>query len=118
MRHQKKNLHIGKRGKDHKESLLKNLAASIIIHEKIKTTRTKAKALAPFVERLINLAKNKDKMNAIREISKLLNHEDSSRKILDELTTRYSETTSGYTRIISIGARKGDNAPMVQIELT
>lgn len=117
MRHQKKQLHIGKRGKDHKESLLKSLAASVIIHEKVKTTKAKARAVAPFVERLINLGKNKDKMNAIREITKLLNHENSSRKILEELTTRYEATSSGYTRIVSIGSRKGDNAPMVQIEL-
>lgn len=117
MRHQKKQLHIGKRGKDHKESLLKNLAASVIIYEKVKTTKAKAKAVAPFIDRLINLGKNKDKMNAIREISKLLNHENSSKKILDELVTRYQSANSGYTRIVSIGSRKGDNAPMVQIEL-
>lgn len=117
MRHLKKNLHIGKRDQDHKKALVRNLAMAIIIYEKVKTTRTKAKAVAPFVEKLITIAKTKDKLNAIREIEKLLQHESSSRKILEDLVERYKERNSGYTRIINLGLRKGDNAPIVQVEL-
>lgn len=117
MRHRAKNLHIGKRDLDHKRSLLRNLAMSLIIHEKIKTTKTKAKALAPFIDKLINIGKKEDKMNAIRQIESLMQHEDSSRKIIDELAGRYAKIGSGYTRSINVGFRKGDNAPLVQIEL-
>ena len=88
-----------------------------MIHEKIQTTQAKAKAVQPLVEDLINTAKRKDKVLAIRALNSVLQSELASRKVMDELLKRYAERTSGYTRITLIKFRAGDAAPLVQIEL-
>lgn len=116
MRHRVHKVNIGT-NKDHQTSLMRNLAMAVIIYEKVKTTATRAKAVQPFIERLINIGKKKDKLHAIREIEKLLQHENSSKKILEILKEKYKDKTSGYTRITNLGYRSGDNAPVVQIEL-
>lgn len=116
MRHKVKKVKLGS-DKDHKTALMRNLAMSVIIYEKIKTTKTKAKAVKPFVERLITIAKRKEKREAIREIERLLQHKNSSRKLLEVIVERYKDKTSGFTRITNLGPRSGDNAPMVQLEL-
>ncbi|MBI4975766.1 50S ribosomal protein L17 [Candidatus Peregrinibacteria bacterium] len=116
MRHKVKKIRVGI-NKDHRTSLIRNLAMSVIIYEKIKTTSAKAKAVQPFIERLISLAKTKEKREGIREIEKLLQHENSSRKIFEVLVSKYKDRNSGYTRITKLGYRSGDNAPVVQLEL-
>lgn len=116
MRHKVKKVKLGS-DKDHTTAIMRNLAMSVIIHDKIKTTSAKAKAVQPFVERLINIGKKREKREAIREIEKLLQHDDSSRKILEVLVEKYKDRTSGYTRITKLGYRNGDNAPVVQLEL-
>ncbi len=117
MRHRVKKVRIGI-DKDHRTSLMRNLAMAVIIYDKIKTTEAKAKAVQPFVERLINIAKSKkDKRSAIRELEKLIQHKNSSRKILEVLVDKYKDKNSGYTRITRLGYRSGDNAPVVQLEL-
>ena len=116
MRHKVKKVKLGS-DKDHTRSLMRNLAMSVIIYEKIKTTHAKAKAVQPFVERLINIGKGKYKMHAIREIERLLQHENSSRKILEVLVGKYQDRDCGYTRITKLGYRAGDSAPVVQLEL-
>lgn len=116
MRHKVKKVKLGS-DKDHTTALMRNLAMSVIIYEKIKTTAAKAKAVQPFVDRLINIAKRGEKREAIRKIEQLLQHENSSRKILDVLVDKYKDRDSGYTRITKLGYRSGDNAPVVQIEL-
>jgi ribosomal protein L17 len=116
MRHKVKKVKIGS-DKDHRTALMRNLAMSVIIYDKIKTTAAKAKAVQPFVERLITIAKRKDKRNAIRQIEKLLQHENSSHKIFEVLVKKYKEKDSGFTRITKLGFRKGDNAPLVLLEL-
>lgn len=116
MRHKVKKIRIGT-SKGHLTSLVRNLAMSVIIYDKIKTTAAKAKAVQPFIERLISLAKTKGKREAIREIEKLLQHENASRKILEVLVEKYKDRNSGFTRITKLGYRSGDNAPVVQIEL-
>ncbi len=116
MRHRVKKVKLGT-DKDHKTALMRNLAMSVIIYEKVKTTSAKAKAVQPFVERLINIAKTKEKKHAIREIERLLQHENSSKKLLEVLAEKYKDRNSGFTRITKIGNRSGDNAPLVQIEL-
>lgn len=118
MRHQKRVKKLG-RESSHRKALVRNLAMNLIIHEKIKTTEAKAKALSPFVDNLINTAKkNKDrKLHAIRELNRLINHENCSKKIMDVLVDKYSDRNSGYTRITKAGFRAGDNAPTVIIEL-
>lgn len=116
MRHKVKKVQLGN-SKGHKTALMRNLAMSVIIHESIKTTASKAKAVQPFVEKLINIAKKKEKRIAIREIEKLLQHDNSSKKLLEVLTEKYKDRPSGYTRITKLGYRNGDAAPVVQLEL-
>lgn len=116
MRHKVKKIKLGT-NLDHRIALIRNLAMSLIIYEKIKTTSAKAKAVQPFVERLIGIAKKRPKKEAIREIEKLLQHENSSRKIFEVLLEKYKDKNSGFTRITKLGYRSGDNAPVVQIEL-
>lgn len=116
MRHKVKKLKLGlPRGQ--RKLLIGNLATSLIINEKIKTTKAKAKALQPIFERLVISAKNSDKKTAIREVNELLQNELSSRKIIEDIGKRYQSKGSGFTRITNLGFRAGDAAPMVQIEL-
>ncbi|MBT4917396.1 50S ribosomal protein L17 [Candidatus Peregrinibacteria bacterium] len=116
MRHKVKKVKLGS-DKDHTTAIMRNLAMAVIIYEKVKTTAAKAKAVQPFVERLITIAKRENKVHSIREINKLLQHENSSKKIFEVLVEKYKDRTSGYTRLTKLGYRNGDNAPVVQIEL-
>lgn len=116
MRHQKRGNRLG-RDKAHRKSLLQNLAMNVIIHEKIKTTEARAKAVSAFIDKLINVGKKENKMIAIRELNRLVNHEDCSKKIMEQLIEKYKDRTSGYTRLSKVGFRAGDNASMVIIEL-
>jgi len=115
MRHLQKKVKIANK-KSHTTSLLRNLAMSVIIYEKIKTTETKAKAIKPFVEKLVTIAKTKEKREAIRHIEKLLQHDNSSRKLLEVYALKYKDRNSGFLRITRLGPRNGDNAPLVQLE--
>lgn len=116
MRHKVKKVKIGS-DKDHRTALIRNLAMSVIIYEKIKTTSAKAKAVQPFLDKLINLAKRKEKREVIRELDRLIQHENSSKKIIEVLVDKYKDRNSGYTRITKLGYRNGDSAPVVQLEL-
>ncbi|KKP39915.1 MAG: 50S ribosomal protein L17, large subunit ribosomal protein L17 [Candidatus Peregrinibacteria bacterium GW2011_GWC2_33_13] len=116
MRHNKKRLKFN-RDKGHKDAMLRNLATSIILYEKVKTTKTKAKAIAPVVDHLIQISKEENKMNAIRKINKIVLDKNASKKLMEELNKRYAEKNSGYTRVVDLGMRKGDAAPISQIEL-
>ena len=116
MRHKVKKVKLGS-DKDHTTAIMRNLAMSVIIYEKVKTTAAKAKAVQPFVERLISIAKKNEKREAIRQINKLLNHENSSKKLLEVVVEKYKDRDSGFTRLTKLGYRNGDNAPVVQIEL-
>jgi len=122
MRHRIKRSKIGGREPDHRNALVKNLITSLILHEKIKTTEAKAKAIAPRVDRLITKAKSvasgaKSEREIIRDFKTELFDENASRKLLEELAKRYSDRTSGFTRITHFKNRHGDAAPVVYIEL-
>ena len=115
MRHQVNKLKLGlPRGQ--RLPMIGNLATSLIMHEKIQTTPAKAKALQPYMERLVNDAKLTDKKDAIRAVATLLHSEVSCRKLIEDIGKRYTDKKSGYTRITKIGFRAGDSAPIVQIE--
>lgn len=116
MRHKVKKIKLGT-DTSHSNSVLRNLAMSLIIFDKIKTTPKRAKATAPFVEKLITIAKTKEKRHAIRLIEQRLQHENASKKIFEVLVDKYKDRNSGFTRITKLGNRNGDNAPIVQIEL-
>lgn len=116
MRHLTHKLKL-KSDKGHQTLFIRNLAMSLIIYEKIKTTESRARALKPFVEHLINIAKKKEKREAIRLIEKLLQHDSSSRKLFEVIAPKYKDVTGGYLRTTRLGYRNGDNASVVQLEL-
>jgi large subunit ribosomal protein L17 len=98
-------------------SLYRNLTVSILRYERVKTTEAKAKEVRGRVERMITLAKRGD-LNARRAVvSEFPNEPLVVTKLFDEIAPKYADRTSGFTRIVKIGQRKGDAAEIVQIEL-
>jgi large subunit ribosomal protein L17 len=98
-------------------SLYRNLTVSILRYERVKTTEAKAKEVRGRVERMITLAKRGD-LNARRAVvSEFPNEPLVVHKLFDEIAPKYADRTSGFTRIVKIGQRKGDAAEIVQIEL-
>lgn len=100
----------------HRKALFKNMAAALIKHEQIVTTLPKAKELRPVVEKMITLAKRGD-LHARRLVLSRLNDDAMTRKLFDVLADRYKERQGGYTRVLKVGYRYGDAAPMAVIEL-
>ncbi|MEI8333127.1 MAG: 50S ribosomal protein L17 [Chloroflexota bacterium] len=98
-------------------ALYKNLVVSVLRYEKVKTTEAKAKEIRPQVERMITLAKRGDLTARRAVISALPDEPLVVGKLFDEIALKYADRTSGYTRIVKVGFRKGDAAPIVQIEL-
>lgn len=103
-------------GPDHQRLLLRTLAAQLFTHEHIVTTEAKAKALRPVAERMITFAKRGD-LAARREVLKDIPDRDVVHKLFSEIAPRYAERPGGYTRILKLGPRRGDGAPMARIEL-
>ena len=115
MRHNIKNKKLN-RTSSHRKALLMNLSNSLIKHEQITTTLTKAKELRPFVEKIITLGKKGDLVSRRKAIS-ILQDQKNTKKIFDVISERYKKRSGGYTRIIKVGNRFGDNAPTAIIEL-
>jgi large subunit ribosomal protein L17 len=115
MRHRNANK-ILDREKGPRELMLRNLASSILIYEKVKTTKAKAQAVRPLVERMITAAKVGD-LNARRGLIKVLLQKNAIKKAMEVLGQRYQTRPGGYTRMTKLGPRQGDGAEMVQIEL-
>lgn len=115
MRHRSKKTTLGREAAPRK-ALLRNLAMSVILYENVNTTLAKAKAVRPIVEKLITKGKHKS-LVARRALMKELPVESAVLKVLEELGPRYAERKGGYTRIIKLGARKGDGAEIAQIQL-
>ena len=103
--------------RDHAALLLRNMATSVILYEKVKTTAGRAKRVRPIVEDLITKAKTKDTRNAIRQISQVVMDPNASKKLLEVLKERYKSRNGGYTRIVKLGFRSGDAAEVVSIQL-
>tara|TARA_Y100000591_G_C21798767_1_gene680894 strand:+ start:151 stop:588 length:438 start_codon:yes stop_codon:yes gene_type:complete len=114
MRHNIKNKKLN-RTSSHRKSLLMNLSNSLIKHEQITTTLIKAKELRPFVEKILTMGKKADLMSRRRVVS-ALQDKKMTKKIFDILAPRYKDRNGGYTRIIKLGNRFGDNAPTAVIE--
>ena len=114
MRHRKKITKFG-RPKASREAMLSNLAASIILYEKVRTTEVKAKAVRPLVEKLVTRGKVKS-LHSKRELERILPEKMAVKKVLEVLGPRYKERPGGYTRITKLNQRQGDAAPMAQIE--
>lgn len=116
MRHRKKLKKLGLK-KSHRDSLLRNLVTSLVLNGRIRTTETRAKALAARFGRLMRVVRNREKREAIRLLPRYCSGLVASEKIVNELKEKYKERTSGFTRITRVGMRKGDNAILTQIEL-
>jgi len=119
----KKGARLGGSG-THQKHILANLAKSLIEHERITTTEAKARQLRPFVEPLITKAKKGD-LHARRQVAATLELRNTAfysgretlYKLFEEIAPRYAARPGGYTRIVKLGPRRGDNAPMAIIEL-
>ena len=116
MRHNKGVKKLNRNGA-HRRSLLRNLAIALFTHERIETTAVKAKALRPFAEKLITLAKRGD-LHARRLAGRDVKDTEILRKLFADLGPRFGQRPGGYTRVLKIGPRRGDNAMTALIELT
>ena len=103
------------RTSSHRKALLMNLSNALIKHEQITTTLPKAKELRPFIEKVVTLGKRGD-LSSRRKAMSILQDEKMTKKIFETLANRYSEKSGGYTRIIKLNNRYGDNAPTAVIE--
>ena len=101
---------------DHRRAMLRNLAAGLFEHGQIETTLPKARAVQPFVEKLITKAK-KGGLHNHRQILSYLGDEEITAMLMDQVGPRYADRPGGYTRILKLGPRQGDKAPMAKLEL-
>ena len=115
MRHHNTKRKFG-RGKVQRIALMNSLALNLIVREKIKTTEPKAKELRPFIEKLVTHAKKNDLATKRLIIAKLSNRSREVKKLFDVIAPKYAEKKGGYTRIVKLGTRKADGAPMAIIE--
>ncbi len=99
-----------------RKALVNSLALNLIIRGKIKTTLPKAKELRPFVEKLVTGAKKGDAATRRLIISKLSNRAPEVKKLFDVIAPKYKDRSGGYTRVLKLGNRKSDGAPMAVIE--
>ena len=115
MRHNKKFNHLG-RTASHRSAMLANMASSLIMHKRITTTLAKAKALKKYVEPLITRSKD-DTTNSRRVVFRNLQDKYAIKELFNEVAKKVADRPGGYTRIIKLGIRQGDAAPMCFIEL-
>lgn len=115
MRHQKKGFKLG-RTSAHRKATLQSLSNALILHKRITTTITKAKALRMFVEPIINRAKEDSMLNR-RQAFRYLQDKESIKELFGDIATKISDRPGGYTRIIKLGQRAGDSTEMAIIEL-
>jgi len=115
MRHSKVINHLG-RTSSHRKAMLSNMAASLIIHKRITTTTAKAKALRTFVEPLITKSKE-DSTHSRRIVFSYLKDKSAVAELFRDISPKIAERPGGYTRILKIGNRLGDNADMCILEL-
>ena len=104
------------RTRSHREAMLANMAMSLFSHRIIKTTDAKAKALKPVVDRIISTAKQ-DTLHAKRQVARTVRQKDVFKKLFDEIVPQFADRTSGFTRVIKLGVRRGDGASMSVVEL-
>lgn len=114
MRHRRKTVKLG-RSQAHRDALLANQVVSLIEHNRIKTTLAKAKAVRPFAEKLLTLGKRGD-LHARRLAVAYLGQKDAVKKLFEEVAPRAAARNGGYTRIVKLGPRQSDSAPMAYIE--
>jgi large subunit ribosomal protein L17 len=116
MRHAKKRQDLN-RFTSWRKATLKSIARSVILHQRIRTTKTKAQAVRPLVERLISLSK-KNSLSSKRLAFKILNNHALVKILFTDIGPLFAKRNGGYTRILNLGRRRGDNAEVVLLELT
>jgi large subunit ribosomal protein L17 len=99
----------------HQKAMLGNLVASLIAAESIVTTEAKAKAMRPVAEKCVTAAK-RGGVHQQRRVVALIRDKDMTHRLFEEIGPRYADRPGGYTRILKLGPRPGDNAPMARIE--
>ena len=114
MKHNIKNKKLNKTS-SHRKAMFMNMSNALIKHEQITTTLAKAKELRRFVEKIVTLGKKGDLLSRRKAVS-ILQDQKMSKKVFDVLAERYKARAGGYTRIIKLGNRYGDNAPTAVIE--
>ena len=95
----------------------RNILTSVLLYETVRTTKKRALVVRPMVDKLITAAKTKAPHVAIRHINRFVSHKNASKKIMEVLKDRYATRSSGFTRMIPLGARRGDGAQLVTLEL-
>ncbi len=124
MRHQVKGYRLGRSG-GHRTAMRKTMIMQLFEHEKIQTTLAKAKSIQPDAEKIITIARNSltasevEKLNARRQVAAELGNAsaDTVKKLFDDIAPRFKTRPGGYTRLLKLGPRLGDNAEMVLLEL-
>ena len=114
MRHNKKGRKLGRKTA-HRKALMSNLASALITNKRIKTTDAKAKELRKYIEPLITFAKKGD-LHSRRQVLKKIRHKSIVRELFDNIGPTFSNRNGGYTRIIKLGFRDNDCAPISMIE--
>ncbi len=115
MRHRKDHRKLG-RSSSHRKAMLRNLVTSLLELEQVRTTEAKAKEVRRVAERMITLGK-RGTLHARRQALRTIRSKDVAAKVFDTLSERYSERAGGYTRVMKVGRRVGDNAEMAIVQL-
>ncbi len=104
------------RSAGHRRALYRNLVTELFRHDRIRTTEAKAKAIQAEAEKLITIAKRQD-VHARRQVAAVLTDDEVTKRLVDEVAPRFKERPGGYTRLLHLGQRLGDGAPMVLLAL-
>jgi len=115
MRHRKAGRKLG-RDSSHRRAMLRNLVTSLFRHEEIATTHAKAKTARPIAEKMVTLAKRGD-LHARRQALSYIMDKSVAHTLFDEIKDRFQDRQGGYVRILQMGPRKGDNAPLAIMQL-
>ena len=115
MRHRRGNYKLGRRS-DHRLAMFRNLLTSLFRHERVLTTEAKAKAIRPTADEMVTLAK-RESLHARRQVLAMVNDTAVVGRMFDTIAARFADRHGGYTRIVRVGPRPGDAAPMVFLEL-
>ena len=115
MRHRKDHRKLG-RSNAHRKAMLRNLATSLLEHEEVRTTDAKAKEVRRIAERMITLGK-RGTLHARRQALRTIRSKEVASRVFDILADRYNERPGGYTRILKLGRRAGDGAPISLVQL-
>lgn len=115
MRHRKGNYKLGRRS-DHRLAMFRNLLTSLFRHERVMTTEAKAKAIRGTADEMVTLAK-RESLHARRQVLSMMPDTQVVGRLFDTIAARFAGRNGGYTRIVKIGPRPGDAAPMVFLEL-